>query len=106
MSKSIMVSPAKAKAKAKAAQIDICFQQRDQQVRKYQRRNPFSMHEWMEAFKCGWLKQHGLGYWDFPSPPLHFRKLWETSESLWFVSWRGESKRKQKKFLKELRKKR
>ena len=105
MLKSILVSPAKAKANAKAAAINLCFEQRDQQIRKYQRRNPFSMQEWIEAFKCGWLRQHGLGYWDFPSPPLHFRKLWETSDDEWFVAWRDMSKQTHKKFLKALRRK-
>ncbi len=106
MAKKILVSPAKARARAKAAEMDICWEQRAAQINKYQSRNPFSYHEWIQAFKSGWLKQHGLGYWSFPSPTTHFRQLWEKSEDLWFDSWRAEAKAKQRKFIRELRKKR
>ena len=105
MAKSIMISPKKAKANAKAAEIELCWKQREEQIRKYQSRNPFSMREWIEAAKCGWLRQHGLNYWSFPSPCTHYRKLWEMSSDVWFASWRGESKRKQREFLKDLRSK-
>ena len=104
MPKTILIDVNKREARAKQAQIDVCFQQRAEQVHKYQSRNPFSYHEWIDAFKCGWLRQHGLGYWSFPSPPAHMRKLWEESEDEWFVMWRAESKRKQKQFKKNRRK--
>ena len=106
MPKSILVSPVKARARAKSAEIDICWQQREAQIHKYQSRNPFSYHEWIEAFKCGWFKQHGLNYWSFPSPTTHFRQLWEKSPELWFKLWRDVSKTEQKKFIKEMKKKR
>lgn len=106
MAKSIMVSPVKAKAAAKQAEMNVCFQQREEQILKYQSRNPFSYHEWIEAFKSGWLRQHGLNYWSFPAPTTHFRKLWEQSGDLWFKTWRDEARLTQKEFVKNLKKQR
>ncbi len=104
MAKSIMVSPKKAKARAKQAEMNVCWEQREEQVRKYQSRNPFSYHEWLSAFTSGWLRQHGLSYWSFPSPTTHFRKLWEQSDDLWFKTWRAEAKLAHKQFIKDLKK--
>ncbi len=103
IAKTILVSPKKAKANAKQAEIELCYQQREEQIRKYERRNPFSYIEWIQAFVQGVLRQHNLGYWSFPSPPAHYRRLWETSDDLWFKSWREESARKHKKFLRKLK---
>lgn len=98
MPKAILIDTKKRDARAKAAQIEVCFQQRAAQVHKYESRNPFSMQEWIDAFKCGWLRQHNLGYWSFPSPPAHHRKLWEESDEPWYDTWRKESHYKQKRF--------
>lgn len=105
MVKSIMISPVKAKANAKKAEINLCYEQRSAQVHKYESRNPFSMQQWINAFTSGWLREHGLSYWSFPSPTAHFRRLWEKSDEPWFVEWRAESKRKHKQYLKDLRSK-
>lgn len=104
--KEILVSPKKAKDAAKAAEIELCYQQREAQIRKYESRNPFSYIEWVKAFINGSLRQKNLGYWSFPSPTAHYRRLWETCDSEWFKSWREESKRKHKKFVRKLRKRR
>ena len=105
MAKFILVSPTKAKVKAKAAQVSLCYEQREEQTHKYESRNPFSYLEWIKAWKCGWLKQHGLGYWSFPSPPAHYRRVYETSTNKYFVQQRETAKKLQKKFIRELRKK-
>lgn len=100
MAKTIKVSAKKREARAKQAQIELCFKQRAEQVHKYQSRNPFSTHQWIDAFLSGWLRQHNLGYWSFPSPVAHYRKQWEESDEPWFLIWREESKEKQKDFIK------
>jgi len=104
VAKRILVSPKKAREAAKLAEIELCYKQREEQIRKYESRNPFSYHEWIKAFIHGKLRQNGMGYWSFPSPTAHFRRLWEESDELWFKEWRAESKRKQKQYLRKLKK--
>ena len=105
MTRTILIDVKKREARAKEAQIELCYKQREEQIRKYESRNPFSYHEWNAAFLNGSLRQHGLGYWSFPSPVAHYRKLWEESDEEWFASWRAESKRKHKKWKRSRRKK-
>ena len=76
MKNSILVNEQKRQERTKQLQIDQCWKQRDRQIRNYQRKNPFSFSEWNKAFHCGWLTQHGIRYWKFPSPAKHQRNLW------------------------------
>jgi len=105
MKKVIEISVAKRKAVTKAAEIEEAYKQREEQILEYQRRNPFSYLEWYSAWKSGWLRQHGLGIHCFPSPILHHKDLWHSSKSPYFLSWRKESREKQKEFIESRRKK-
>jgi hypothetical protein len=76
----IIIDLKKMKERLKQAQIEECYRQRDAEIREYQRGKPFSYIAWRLAWACGWLRQHGLGLYDFPSPVLHQRNLWRTFE--------------------------
>jgi len=99
MKKSIMISTKKREEHAKEVQIEECYKQRNQEITSYQQKNPFSYLEWLRAWKCGWLRQHGLGFFSFPSPIFHYRKLWRTSKESYFVTCREEAKKKHREFL-------
>ncbi len=99
----IEISVSKRKACSKLAEIEEAYRIREAEILAYEKKNPFSYLAWYEAWKCGWLRQHGLGIHSFPSPVLHHKKMWKKSNNPFFKSWREESRKKHQTFLKELR---
>ena len=101
----IEISVERRKERSKTAEIEEAYRIRDAEILAYERKNPFSYFAWHEAWKCGWLKQHGLNIHSFPSPVLHHKKQWKNSKNPFFVGCREESKAKHQIFLEELRRK-
>ena len=108
----IEISVSKRKERSKAAQIEEAYRIRDAEIVVYEWKNPFPYFSmaisslgagWYEAWKCGWLRQHGLNIHSFPSPVLHHKKMWKKSNNPFFKSWREESRKKHQIFLQELR---
>ena len=101
----IEISTLKRKARSKVAEIDEAYRIREAEILAHEWKNPFPYFAWYEAWKCGWLRRHGLGIHSFPSPILHHKKMWKKSKNPFFKDWREESRRKHQTFLKELRRK-
>jgi hypothetical protein len=99
----IEISVSKRKERSKVAEIEEAYRIRDIEILTYEWKNPFSYFAWHEAWKCGWLRQHGLNIHSFPSPVLHHKKMWKKSNNPFFKSWREESREKHQIFLQELR---
>ena len=92
MNKTIIISTILRAKKAKQAQVDRCYEQRHAQILKHQEHYTFTELEWISAWKCGWLRQHGLSLYCHPSPVKHRRKLFRYSNEPYFKNWREEVK--------------
>lgn len=103
MSKTIKISAVKRNEYAKTAQTEEAYRQREAEILTYEWKNPFSYFSWYEAWKSGWLKQHGLGIHSFPSPILHHKKMWKKSNSDFYKMWRKEAREKHQIFLEKRR---
>ena len=90
MKKSIKISTKARKEKAKSVQIEECYKRREEQILEEQQHKTFTQHSWFEAWACGWLKSHGLNIYSFPSPFLHYKKLFRYSKEPYFKNWREE----------------
>jgi len=104
VSKVIQISPKKREEKAKKVQTEVCYQQREKEIYEYQKRNPFSYLEWWDAYRFGWLRQHGLNLFSFPSPFLHYRNLFRYSEEEFFKEWRDFISENHREYKKKIRK--
>lgn len=98
MKKEILISPKKRKAAAKQAEIDRCYEQREEQILELEKRNPFSAAEWKSAWRCGWLRHHGISIYDHPSPFKHYRRLFRHSNTPFFKKWREYRKERHEEF--------